>query len=193
MSASLAATLRDLARNRILIIDGAMGTCIQGFGLNEADYRGEVFRDSKRDLKGDNELLVLTRPDVITTIHEQYLQAGADIIETNTFNATRISQSEYDLGHMAYDLNVKAAELARRAVEKYSTSARPRFVAGAIGPLNRTLSLSPDVNDPGFRAVTFDQVRDAYVEQVRAHSWTAESISFWSKPSSTHSIAKRPW
>ncbi len=168
MSAPLAATLRELAKNRILLIDGAMGTCIQGYGLAEADYRGDHFRNSKQDLKGDNELLVLTRPDVITDIHERYLAAGTDIIETNTFNATRISQSEYALGNIAYDLNVAAAQLARKAAEKYSTAAKPRFVAGAIGPLNRTLSLSPDVNDPGYRAVTFDQVKDAYKEQVRA-------------------------
>jgi 5-methyltetrahydrofolate--homocysteine methyltransferase len=170
MRPPLETTLRTLARNRILIIDGAMGTCIQGYGLSEADYRGELFRNPAKDLKGDNELLVLTRPDVITEIHEQYLAAGADIIETNTFNANRISQADYELSHLSYDLNVKAAQLAREATQKFSerTPQRPRFVAGAIGPLNRTLSLSPDVNDPGFRAVTFDEVREAYAEQVRA-------------------------
>jgi len=162
-------TLRRLLAERILVLDGAMGTMIQGYALGEADFRGERFRDHPRDLKGDNDLLALTRPDVIREIHEAYLAAGADVIETNTFNSTAISQADYGLEAAVYDLNVAAARIARAATEAWTgqTPERPRFVAGAIGPLNRTLSLSPDVNDPGYRAVTFDQVKEAYAEQVR--------------------------
>ncbi|HWP66342.1 MAG TPA: methionine synthase, partial [Candidatus Limnocylindria bacterium] len=170
MSASSVDTvLRRLLAERILLLDGAMGTMIQGYALGEADFRGERFRDHPRDLKGDNDVLVLTRPDVIREIHGAYLAAGADVIETNTFNSTAISQSDYGLEAVVYDLNVAAARLAREAADAWTraTPARPRFVAGAMGPLNRTLSLSPDVNDPGFRAVTFDQVKSAYAEQVR--------------------------
>ncbi|HSC89457.1 MAG TPA: methionine synthase [Polyangiaceae bacterium] len=170
MTTPLDSPLHRLAQQRILVIDGAMGTCIQQYPLREEDYRGRFFQDTKKDLKGDNELLVLTRPEIITEIHEQYLAAGTDIIETNTFNANRISQADYELEHTVYDLNVAAARLARAACDKFSNQNpdRPRFVAGAIGPTNRTLSLSPDVNDPGFRAVSFDEVRDAYEEQIRA-------------------------
>jgi len=162
--------LAQLAKKRILIIDGAMGTCIQGFGLQEADYRGRAFEQEKQDLKGNNELLCITRPDVITSIHEQYLEAGADIIETNTFNANRLSQADYHLESAVYDLNVAAVHLAKQATRKFSdlTPDKPRFVAGAIGPTNRTLTISPDVNDPGFRAVNYDQVYAAYLEQTRA-------------------------
>lgn len=161
--------LQKIAKQRILILDGAMGTSIQGYPLREEDYRGKYFAQTKKDLKGDNELLVLTRPDVIQDIHEQFLRAGADIIETNTFNANRISQADYELNEISFDLNVAAARLARQLCEKWSneTPDKPRFVAGAIGPTNRTLSISPDVNDPGFRAVSFDQVKEAYAEQVR--------------------------
>ncbi len=164
-----AATLESIIRKRILVIDGAMGTMIQRHHLGEADYRGERFRDHAHDLKGDNDLLVLTRPDVIRGIHEAYLEAGADVVETNTFNATSISQSDYHLETLAYELNVEAARVAREATDVWTrrTPDRPRFVAGAIGPTNRTLSLSPKVSDPAFRAVTFDQVRTAYAEQVR--------------------------
>src|SRR5215813_6297316 len=164
-----AAILDDQLARRILVLDGAMGTMIQRHGLGEADYRGERFRDHPQDLKGDNELLCLTRPDVIASIHEAYLEAGADIIETNSFSSTAIAQADYRLEPLVRELNVAAARLARAAADAWTarTPDRPRFVAGAIGPTNRTLSISPDVNDPTFRPVTFDQVREAYVEQVR--------------------------
>ncbi len=157
-----------LAR-RILILDGAMGTMIQRRGLGEADFRGERFASHPRDLKGDNDLLVLTRPDVIEAIHDDYLAAGADIIETNTFNGTTIVQADYGLEPIVHELNREAARVARRAAARWTarTPDRPRFVAGAIGPTNRTLSMSPDVNDQTFRATTFAALRDAYAEQAR--------------------------
>ena len=157
-----------LAR-RILILDGAMGTMIQRRGLGEADFRGERFADHAHDLKGDNDLLALTRPDVIEAIHDDYLAAGADIIETNTFNGTAIVQADYGLEAIVEELNREAARLARRAAARWTarTPDRPRFVAGAIGPTNRTLSMSPDVNDQTFRATTFEALRDAYAEQAR--------------------------
>ena len=162
-------TLERLLDHRILVIDGAMGTMVQRHRLSEADFRGERFRDHPRDLKGNNDLLVLTRPDVIAGIHRQYLEAGADIIETSTFNATSISQADYGLEAVVYELNLEGARLARRAADEATARRpdRPRFVAGALGPTNRTLSISPDVNNPAYRAVTFDAVRDAYREQVR--------------------------
>ena len=169
MSGSSASLLR-LAQNRILVIDGAMGTSIQGYHLSEADYRGDAFAGTQQDLKGNNELLSITRPQVIGEIHEAFLEAGADIIETNTFNANSLSQADYGLESSVYELNLASAQVAKQAAQKYSekTPDKPRFVAGALGPLNRTLSLSPDVNDPGFRAVSYDQVLAAYEEQVRA-------------------------
>ena len=157
--------LKAILEKRIVFFDGAMGTMIQRAGLEEADFRGERFVDHPKSLQGNNDLLVLTRPDVIRGIHEAYLDAGADIIETNTFNANAFSQADYDLQEVVYDLNVAAARLAKEATA--SRSDRPCFVAGAVGPLNKTLSLSPDVNDPGFRALTFDEAREAYAEQVR--------------------------
>jgi 5-methyltetrahydrofolate--homocysteine methyltransferase len=161
--------LAALMERRILVLDGAMGSMIQTHPLSEADFRGERFRDHPRDLRGDNDLLVLTRPDVVTGIHEAYLEAGADLIETNTFNATAIAQADYGLEGAVREINRRAAELARAAAERFTarTPDKPRFVAGALGPTNRTLSLSPKVEDPGFRAVTFDQVRAAYLEQAR--------------------------
>ncbi|MDP2135738.1 MAG: methionine synthase [Sulfuritalea sp.] len=159
--------LRALLAQRILILDGAMGTMVQRKKLVEADYRGERFAAHAKDLKGNNDLLCLTRPDVIGGIHEAYLQAGADIIETNTFNATRVSQGEYGLADLAFELNVEAAKLARGLADKYSTPDKPRFVAGVLGPTSRTASLSPDVNDPGARNVTFDQLVADYVESAR--------------------------
>jgi 5-methyltetrahydrofolate--homocysteine methyltransferase len=161
--------LHALLTSRILLLDGAMGTMIQRHNLGEADFRGERFRSHPRDLKGNGDLLVLTRPDVIGSIHREYLAAGADIIETNTFSSTAIAQADYGLEALAYELNVEAARLAAAAADEWSgrTPDRRRFVAGAIGPTNRTLSISPDVNDPAARSVTFDQVRDAYREQVR--------------------------
>jgi len=160
------ATLPALLQQRILIIDGAMGTMIQRYKLTEADYRGERFKDHPKDLKGNNELLQFTRPDVIQQIHEQYLAAGADIIETNTFGATSVAQDDYGLGAYAREMNVAAARLARAACDKYSTLDKPRFVAGALGPTPRTASISPDVNDPAARNVTFDELRAAYYEQA---------------------------
>ncbi|MCU1227774.1 MAG: methionine synthase, partial [Acidobacteria bacterium] len=162
-----AASLLEALRKRILIIDGAMGTMIQRYKLEDADYRGERFADHPRDLKGNNDLLCLTRPEIIEEIHRQYLDAGADLIETNTFNAQAISMADYGLESLSYEINVAAAQLARRAVDAYSTPERPRFVAGAMGPTNRTASLSPDVNNPAFRGVTFDELVNAYSEQVR--------------------------
>ena len=153
---------------RILVLDGAMGTMIQGHRLDEAAFRGDRFRDHPRDLQGNNDLLSLTRPDVIRAIHDAYLAAGADVIETNTFNAQAISQADYGLEDAAYDINVAAAKIARDAAEAFTARdpGRPRFVAGALGPTNRTACLSPDVNDPGYRAVTFDELRDAYRRQA---------------------------
>jgi 5-methyltetrahydrofolate--homocysteine methyltransferase len=161
--------LEDLLRQRILVLDGAMGTMIQTYGLGEADYRGRRFADASRELKGDNELLSITRPDVITEIHERFLEAGADVIETNTFGATAVAQADYGLEDAARELNLASARLARGVADAWSakTPERPRFVAGAIGPTPRTLSVGPDVNDPAFRNIRFDQLRSAYAEQVR--------------------------
>lgn len=159
--------IRDILKQRILIIDGAMGTMIQQYKLSEADYRGERFKDWPSDVKGNNDLLSITQPQIITEIHKQYLAAGADIIETNTFSSTTIAQADYDMQSLAYELNVAAAQCAKEAVKQ---SGKQAWVAGAMGPLNKTLSLSPDVNNPGFRAVTFDQVVAAYYEQVKGLS-----------------------
>ncbi|MEK8053207.1 homocysteine S-methyltransferase family protein [Ideonella sp. DXS22W] len=161
-----AAALPETLKQRIVIIDGAMGTMIQRYKLGEADFRGERFADHAKDLKGNNDLLVLTRPDVIAEIHEQYLAAGADLIETNTFGTTSIAQEDYGLGHLAREMNVAAARLARAACDKHSTPDKPRYVAGALGPTPRTASISPDVNDPGARNVSFDELRAAYREQA---------------------------
>ncbi|MDO8932507.1 MAG: homocysteine S-methyltransferase family protein, partial [Rhodocyclaceae bacterium] len=159
--------LRAILAQRLLILDGAMGTMVQRHGLVEADYRGSRFAAHGKDLKGNNDLLLLTRPDVIRGIHEEYLAAGADILETNTFNATRISQAEYGLEELAYELNVAGAQLARQAADKFSTPDKPRFVAGVIGPTGRTCSLSPDVNDPGYRNVSFDELVASYYEAAK--------------------------
>jgi 5-methyltetrahydrofolate--homocysteine methyltransferase len=163
------AALENAAADRILIIDGAMGTMIQRHKLQEADYRGKRFADWPRDVKGNNDLLVLTQPKIIQDIHEQYLAAGADIVETNTFNAQVISMADYGMEALSYEINLEAARLARAACDKYNklTPEKPRFVAGAVGPTNRTASISPQVNDPGFRNVSFDELREAYAEQVR--------------------------
>jgi 5-methyltetrahydrofolate--homocysteine methyltransferase len=160
--------LETLLLERILIIDGAMGTMIQGYGLDEAAYRGEQFANHPSDLKGNNDLLVLTQPHIIEEIHAQFLEAGADIIETNTFNSQSISQADYGLQSAVYDINLAAAQVARRAAERYSTPEKPRFVAGAIGPMSKTLSMSRDVNDPAARDVTWDEVVEAYYEQICA-------------------------
>lgn len=159
-------SLETLLTERIVIIDGAMGTMIQRHKFEEADYRGQRFQDHHIDLKGANDLLVFTQPDVIASIHQDFIEAGADIIETNTFNAQRISLADYELEDLAYELNFEAAKLARSVADKFTTDDAPRFVAGSIGPTSKTLSMSPDVNDPGYRAVTFDEIKDAYIEQV---------------------------
>ncbi len=159
----------DFARalgSRIMILDGAMGTMIQQYKLSEADFRSKRFADHPKDVKGNNELLSLTRPDIILEIHKQYLAAGCDVIETNTFGATTIAQGDYDLSELAYEQNLESARLARAACDAYSTPERPRFAAGALGPQPKTASISPDVNDPGARNVTFDELRVAYTEQL---------------------------
>ncbi len=157
---------RRLAAGHILILDGAMGTMIQTYKLGEADFRGDRFVDHHKDVKGDNELLSLTRPDVILDIHRKYLAAGTDVLSTNTFGATSVAQGDYELHDIAYELNLESAKLARQACEEFSTSERPRFVAGALGPQPKTASISPDVNDPSARNITFDQLVVAYTEQL---------------------------
>lgn len=164
--------MRDIQKalqERILIIDGAMGTMIQRHHLSEADYRGERFKDWPSDLKGNNDLLCLTQPAIIEGIHREYLEAGADIIETNTFNAQKVSLADYQMEALAYEINLAAAKIARKAADAYSalTPDKQRFVAGAIGPMNKTLSLSPDVNNPGFRGLLWDEAVAAYTEQVK--------------------------
>jgi 5-methyltetrahydrofolate--homocysteine methyltransferase len=163
-------SIRKDLEKRILVIDGAMGTMIQRHKLTEADYRGERFKDWHCDVKGNNDLLCITQPDIIKGIHKEYLTAGADIIETNTFSSTTIAMADYDMQSLAYELNVAAAKCAKDAVKEFiaeNPTTTPKYVAGAIGPLNKTLSLSPDVNNPGFRAVTFDEVVTAYKEQIK--------------------------
>ena len=160
------AALPALLKQRIVIIDGAMGTMIQRYKLGEADFRGERFKDHKKDLKGNNELLQLMRPDLLRQIHDAYLAAGADIIETNTFGATSIAQEDYGLAHVAREMNVAAARIAKEATQAASTPDKPRFAAGALGPTPRTASISPDVNDPGARNVSFEQLRASYREQA---------------------------
>ena len=163
-------TIRQCLDERIMIIDGAMGTMIQRYNLEENDFRSERFKDWHKDVKGNNDLLSITQPQIIESIHREYLQAGADIIETNTFSSTSIAQADYDMQEFAYELNVAAAQCARKAIENFDSetnSNTEKFIAGAIGPLNKTLSLSPDVNNPGFRTVTFDEVASAYYEQIR--------------------------
>ncbi len=164
------AKLYQALEKRILVLDGAMGTMIQRHTLSEEDFRGERFKDHPHPLKGNNDLLSLTRPDIIKAIHEAYFEAGADIAETNTFSSTTIAQADYRLEHAVYDLNFHSARLAREAADAFTAANpdKPRFVAGSIGPTNRTASLSPDVNDPGYRAVTFDQLRVAYAAQAKA-------------------------
>jgi len=163
-------SIQENLKKRILIIDGAMGTMIQRHKLTEADYRGTRFANWPSDVKGNNDLLCITQPAIVTGIHLQYLEAGADIVETNTFSSTSIAMADYDMQDLAYELNVAAAKCAREAITQYKSkhpNATEKYIAGAIGPLNKTLSLSPDVNNPGFRAVTFDEVVIAYTEQIR--------------------------
>lgn len=164
------AALNKAVEERILILDGAKGTMVQTYNLTEEDYRGERFADWPSDVKGNNDLLILTRPDIITEINDQYLEAGSDIIETDTFSSTTIAMADYGMESLAYELNVEGAKLARAVADKWTekTPHKPRFVAGSVGPTNRTASISPDVNNPGFRAVTFDDLVEAYGEQIHA-------------------------
>ncbi len=166
---SILEQLHKIVEQRIMVIDGAMGTMIQEYGLDEADYKGSKFEHLPQDLKGNNDLLSITRPDVIENIHKAYLEAGADIIETNTFNANAISQEDYQLSEFAYEINVAAAQCAKRATNTYNqlNPSKPRFVAGAFGPTSKTASMSPDVNDPGYRAVSFDELVEAYYDQAK--------------------------
>lgn len=163
-------TLLNLLADKILIIDGAMGTMIQRYKLEEADYRGEQFKNWHLDVKGNNDMLCITQPQIIQAIHREYLDAGADIIETNTFNAQKVSMADYEMEAYADEVNRAAVKAARAAVDSYKADhpGAQKFVAGAIGPMNKTLSLSPDVNNPGYRAITFDEVADAYYEQIKA-------------------------
>ena len=163
------ARLEDLLKSRILLLDGAMGTMIQRYQLEEKDYRGERFQSWKSDLKGNNDLLVLTQPKIIRDIHAAYFNAGSDIVETNTFNSTAISMADYGMQSLAYELNLEGARLARNVADEYERKdpTRPRYIAGVLGPLNRTASISPDVNNPGFRNVTWDEMIVAYTDAVR--------------------------
>ena len=162
--------IEDILRERILVIDGAMGTMIQRHTLTEEDFRGERFKDHRYPLKGNNDLLSITRPDIIKEIHRQYFQAGADIVETNTFSSTTIAQADYHLEDAVYDLNYFSAKIAKEVANEFTLSEphKPRFVAGAMGPTNKTASLSPDVNNPGYRAITFDQLKEAFKQQAQA-------------------------
>ena len=161
-------SIKEILKNRILILDGAMGTMVQRYNLKEEDFRGEQFKSHKKDLKGNNDLLSITKPEIIKQIHKEYLEAGADIIETNTFSATSIAQADYFLEKAVYDINYQSAKIAKEISLKYSTSTKPRFVAGSIGPTNRTASISPNIEDPGFRLINFDQLKEAYSEQIHA-------------------------
>jgi 5-methyltetrahydrofolate--homocysteine methyltransferase len=163
-------TIQDILKERIMIIDGAMGTMIQPYKLTEEDFRGERFKNHSHPLKGNNDLLSLTRPDIIKEIHRQYLEAGADIVETNTFSGTTIAQSDYHLEDAVYDLNYYSAKIAKEVTDEFTKKdpSKPRFVAGAIGPTNRVASMSPDVNNPGYRNINFDQLKTAFKQQAKA-------------------------
>ena len=164
------ANIFDILNERILVLDGAMGTMIQQYKFSESDYRGERFKDFEISVQGNNDLLSLTQPEAISTIHKKYLEAGADIIETNTFSSTSIGMADYSMESIVYDLNFESAKIAKIAAKEFTdlNPEKPRFVAGSIGPTNRTASMSPDVNDPGFRAVNFDDLVESYSEQVNA-------------------------
>lgn len=161
--------IREILKERILVLDGAMGTMIQRYKLEDYDYSGERFKDWPHDVKGNNDLLSLTRPDVIKEIHAAYFEAGADIAETNTFSGTTIAMADYGMEELVYELNFESARLAREVADEFTEREpeKPRFVAGSMGPTNRTASLSPDVNNPGYRAITFDQLVEAYYEQIK--------------------------
>ncbi len=159
-------SVREILKEKILVLDGAMGSLIQEYKLTDADYRGERFKDFPHDVKGNNDLLSITRPDVIQEIHKKYFEAGADIAETNTFSSTSIAMEDYHMEDLVYELNFQSAKIAKDIADEFTLKNpnKPRYVAGSMGPTNRTLSLSPDVNDPGFRAISFDQLVDAYTE-----------------------------
>ena len=163
-------TISEILKKRILVLDGAMGTMIQKYKFSEEDYRGERFKDYAHPLQGNNDLLSLTQPDTIREIHEKFLEVGADIIETNTFSSTSVAMADYHMADLIYELNFESAKIAVNACKKYTdlNPNKPRFVAGSIGPTNKTASISPDVNDPGFRAITFDELVDSYSEQIEA-------------------------
>lgn len=162
--------IREIIKNRILVLDGAMGTMIQRHSLEESDFRKGWFENHNQSLKGNNDLLSLTRPDIIKEIHREYFEAGADIAETNTFSGTTIAQADYGLEHTVYDINYHSAKIAKEVADEFTEKEpnKPRYVAGSIGPTNRTASISPDVNDPGYRAITFDELVEAYAQQVKA-------------------------
>jgi 5-methyltetrahydrofolate--homocysteine methyltransferase len=162
-------SIREELKKRILVIDGAMGTMIQRYQLTEEDFRGERFKDHPCDVRGNNDLLNITRPDIIKAIHAEYLEAGADIIETNTFSTQRISMADYQMEDLSYEMSFEGARIAKEIAKEYTLKNpdKPRFVAGALGPTTKMASMSPDVNDPGYRAVTFDELVDAYYEQVK--------------------------
>lgn len=163
-------TIQDELQNRILVLDGAMGTMLQRFKFEEEDFRGERFKDFPHPLKGNNDLLSITQPEAVKSVHRAYFEAGADIVETNTFSGTTIGMADYHMEDLVYELNFQSAKIAREVADEFTAknTERPRFVAGSIGPTNRTASMSPDVNDPGFRAVTFDDLKIAYRQQVEA-------------------------
>ena len=162
--------LIDILKKKIVVLDGAMGTSIQNFKLTEEDFRGELLKDFHKEQKGNNDVLSLTKPEIIKKIHRDFLEAGSDIIETNTFSSTTISQEDYKLEHLVYDLNYRSAKIAREVADEFTskTPDKPRFVAGSIGPTNKTASLSPDVENPGYRNITFDELVGAYSEQISA-------------------------
>ena len=162
--------LIEILKKKIVVLDGAMGTSIQNYNLNEKDFRGDLLKDFHKDQKGNNDILSITKPEVIKEIHRSFLEAGSDIIETNSFNSTSISQEDYDLAHLVYDLNYHSAKIAREVADEFTAMNpdKPRFVAGSIGPTNKTASLSPDVENPGYRNITFDDLVDSYSEQIGA-------------------------
>ena len=161
-------TIQDTARHKIIVLDGALGTKIQSYGLTEADFRGVLFKDLPGQLKGNNDMLCLTRPDIVAEIHKKYLEAGADVIETNTFSSQTISQADYGLQHAACEMALQGARIARHVADEWSTAEWPRFVAGSMGPTNRMLSMSDDVDHPAARAISYDQLLEAYTEQATA-------------------------
>ena len=161
-------TIQDTARHKIIVLDGALGTKIQSYGLTEADFRGVLFKDLPGQLKGNNDMLCLTRPDIVAEIHKKYLEAGADVIETNTFSSQTISQADYGLQHAAREMALQGARIARHVADEWSTAEWPRFVAGSMGPTNRMLSMSDDVDHPATRSISYDQLLEAYTEQATA-------------------------